>query len=93
MALAGMDALRVLRQIRRDDDQIRRQFLFRNHVLNEFGPNSIFPEPTFAIICWNRSRSGPKHFVKVWNKSSGKCNRRWRPTGQLGPRSSHAIRK
>lgn len=34
-ALAGMDALRVLRQIRRDDDQIRREFLFRNHVLND----------------------------------------------------------
>src|SRR4051794_40396221 len=34
MALAGVDALRVLRQIRRDDDQIRRQFLFRNHLLN-----------------------------------------------------------
>jgi signal transduction histidine kinase len=35
MALAGMDALRVLRQIRRDDDNIRREFLFRNHVLND----------------------------------------------------------
>jgi len=35
MALAGIDALRVLRQIRRDDDQIRRQFLSRNHVLND----------------------------------------------------------
>ena len=35
MALAGIDASRVLRQIRRDDDQIRRQFLSRNHVLND----------------------------------------------------------
>jgi signal transduction histidine kinase len=35
MALAGADGLRVLRQIRRNDDQIRRQFLFRNHVLND----------------------------------------------------------
>lgn len=35
IALGGADALRVLRQIRRDDDQIRRQFLFRNHVLND----------------------------------------------------------
>src|ERR1700694_1382695 len=35
LALAGIDALRVLQQIRRDDDQIRRQFLFRNHVLND----------------------------------------------------------
>ena len=35
MALSGVDALRVLRQIRREDDQIRRQFLFRNHVLND----------------------------------------------------------
>jgi len=35
MALAGGDALRVLRQVQREDDQIRRQFLFRNHVLND----------------------------------------------------------
>src|ERR1700694_1094 len=35
MALAGADGLRVLRKIRRNDDQIRRQFLFRNHVLND----------------------------------------------------------
>jgi signal transduction histidine kinase len=35
MALAGIDALRVLRQIRRADDQIRRQFLSRNHLLND----------------------------------------------------------
>jgi signal transduction histidine kinase len=35
MALAGGDALLVLRQVRREDDQIRRQFLFRNHVLND----------------------------------------------------------
>ncbi|MBZ5724403.1 MAG: MCP four helix bundle domain-containing protein [Acidobacteriia bacterium] len=35
VALAGVDALRVLQQIRRDDDQIRRQFLARNHVLND----------------------------------------------------------
>jgi signal transduction histidine kinase len=35
MALAGADALRILAQFRRDDDQIRRQFLFRNHLLND----------------------------------------------------------
>lgn len=35
MTLSGVDALRVLHQIRREDDQIRRQFLFRNHVLND----------------------------------------------------------
>jgi signal transduction histidine kinase len=35
MALAGADGLRVLQQIRRNDDEIRRQFLFRNHVLND----------------------------------------------------------
>ena len=35
MALSGVDALRVLRQIRSEDDQIRTQFLFRNHVLND----------------------------------------------------------
>ena len=35
MALAGGDALRVLRQVQREDDQIRRQFLFRDHVLND----------------------------------------------------------
>src|ERR1041385_9023166 len=35
VALAGVEWLVVLRQIRRDDDSIRRQFLSRNHVLNE----------------------------------------------------------
>ncbi|HTR36658.1 MAG TPA: MCP four helix bundle domain-containing protein [Bryobacteraceae bacterium] len=35
MALAGIDAMRVLQQVRREDDRIRRQFLFRNHVLND----------------------------------------------------------
>lgn len=35
MTLAGGDAFLVLRQVRREDDQIRRQFLFRNHVLND----------------------------------------------------------
>src|SRR5207244_8586612 len=34
IALAGIDTLRGLRQIRANDDQIRQEFLFRNHVLN-----------------------------------------------------------
>jgi signal transduction histidine kinase len=35
MALAGADALRVLRNYRANDDGIRRQFLSRNHLLND----------------------------------------------------------
>ena len=35
IALAGVDTLRVLQQIRRHEDQIRQDFLFRNHVLND----------------------------------------------------------
>jgi signal transduction histidine kinase len=35
MALAGVDALRVLRQIRLEDDGIRTHFLLRNHLLND----------------------------------------------------------
>jgi signal transduction histidine kinase len=35
MALAGVDALRVLRDFRTSDDLIRRQFLSQNRVLNE----------------------------------------------------------
>src|SRR5208337_2692968 len=35
MALAGIDALRVLQQFRRGDDQIRRRYLSENHVLND----------------------------------------------------------
>jgi signal transduction histidine kinase len=35
MTLAGLDALRVLQDVRRSDDNIRRQFLFQNHVLND----------------------------------------------------------
>ena len=34
IALSGFDALRVLNQFRKEGDQIRRQFLFRNRVLN-----------------------------------------------------------
>ncbi|MGD1090749.1 MAG: sensor histidine kinase [Bryobacteraceae bacterium] len=35
MALAGIDALRVLKQFRHSDDQIRRRYLSQNHVLND----------------------------------------------------------
>jgi signal transduction histidine kinase len=35
MALAGIDASRVLRQFRHSDDQIRRRYLSQNHVLND----------------------------------------------------------
>jgi len=34
IALSGFDALRVLGRFRKEGDQIRRQFLFRNRVLN-----------------------------------------------------------
>jgi signal transduction histidine kinase len=35
MGLAGIDALRVLQQFRRSDDQIRRHYLSENHLLND----------------------------------------------------------
>jgi signal transduction histidine kinase len=35
VALAGVESMLVVRQIRRDDDSLRRQFLFRNHLLND----------------------------------------------------------
>src|ERR1700677_5333897 len=35
MAVAGIDALNVLHQFRRSDDQIRRRYLSQNHVLND----------------------------------------------------------
>jgi signal transduction histidine kinase len=35
MTLAGLDALRVLQDVRENDDRIRRQYLFQNHVLND----------------------------------------------------------
>src|ERR1700759_1724901 len=35
MALAGIDALRVLQQIRRSDDQIQRRYRSQNHALND----------------------------------------------------------
>jgi signal transduction histidine kinase len=35
MALAGIDALRVLQQFRRSDDSIRGRYLAQNHVLND----------------------------------------------------------
>ena len=39
MALAGADALRVLQQYRRNDGQIRGQYLARNHLLNDIRSN------------------------------------------------------
>ena len=47
MALAGLDGIRALRQIRRDDDQIRRQFLSRNHALNEIR-SSLYLSGTYV---------------------------------------------
>jgi signal transduction histidine kinase len=35
MALAGIDALRVLQQFRRNDEEIRGRYLSQNHVLND----------------------------------------------------------
>jgi signal transduction histidine kinase len=35
MALAGIDALRVLQQFRRSDEQIRGRYLSQNHLLND----------------------------------------------------------
>ena len=35
MCLAGVDALRVVQQFRRSDDQIRSRYLAQNHVLND----------------------------------------------------------
>jgi signal transduction histidine kinase len=35
MALAGIDALNVLHQFRRSDEQIRRRYLSQNHILND----------------------------------------------------------
>ena len=35
IAVAGFDTLRVLKQMRTNGDQIRQEFLFRNHVLND----------------------------------------------------------
>ena len=35
MAVAGVGALRVLERVRNRDEAIRRQFLLRNHALND----------------------------------------------------------
>src|ERR1700691_357977 len=35
MALAGIDALNVLHQFRRSDEQITRRYLSQNHILND----------------------------------------------------------
>jgi signal transduction histidine kinase len=39
IAVAGFDTLRVLKQIRTNGDQIRQEFLSRNHVLNDIRSN------------------------------------------------------
>src|SRR6516165_2368350 len=34
ITLSGVNTLRVMQEIRRNDDQIRQEFLLRNHILN-----------------------------------------------------------
>src|SRR5271156_5617048 len=47
MTLAGLDALRVLHDVRVDDDRIRRQFLSQNHVLNDIR-SQVYLSGTFV---------------------------------------------
>jgi len=47
MGLAGIDALRVLQQFRRSDDQIRRRYLSENHVLNDIR-SDVYVSGTYA---------------------------------------------
>ncbi len=47
MALAGVDALRVLQQFRRRDDQIRRRYLSENHLLNDIR-SDVYVSGTYA---------------------------------------------
>jgi signal transduction histidine kinase len=45
--LAGLDALRVLTDVRQKDDRIRRQFLSQNHVLNDIR-SQVYLSGTFV---------------------------------------------
>jgi signal transduction histidine kinase len=47
MTLAGLDALRVLTDVRQKDDRIRRQFLAQNHVLNDIR-SQVYLSGTFV---------------------------------------------
>ncbi|MFN8006523.1 MAG: MCP four helix bundle domain-containing protein [Terriglobia bacterium] len=47
LALTGIDALRVLQQIRKTDSQIRSQFLYRNHLLNTL-QSELYRSGTFV---------------------------------------------
>jgi signal transduction histidine kinase len=47
MTLAGLDALRVLTDVRQKDDRIRRQFLSQNHVLNDIR-SQVYLSGTFV---------------------------------------------
>src|SRR5215510_13914716 len=48
--LAGMDTLRVLREIRANGDQIRREFLERNHILNNIR-SDLYLSGTYVRDC------------------------------------------
>ena len=47
MALVGVDALRVLQQFRRGDEEIRRRYLSQNHVLNDIR-SDVYLSGTFV---------------------------------------------
>src|SRR5579872_1213696 len=72
MALAGIDAMRVLQQFRQSDEQIRRRYLSQNHVLNDIRSDVyvsgtyvrdylLEPDPTRAEIYRTNLEDVRKH--------------------------------
>ena len=77
MALAGIDALRVLQQFGSSDEQIRRRYLSQNHVLNDIR-SDVYVSGTYVRDYLlepdrrGRKRTGPawKTFESTWSPRS-----------------------
>jgi signal transduction histidine kinase len=78
MGLAGIDALRVLQQFRRSDDQIRRRYVSENHVLNDIRSDVyvsgtyvrdylLEPEPQRADVYRANLEQVQKHMQRALN--------------------------
>ena len=86
MGLAGIDALRVLQQFRRSDDQIRRRYLSENHVLNDIRSDVyvsgtyvrdylLEPEPQRADVFRGNLEQGRKHMQAALDFPNACCGR------------------
>src|ERR1035438_4442010 len=95
MALAGIDALLVLRQFRRSDEEIRQRYLSQNHVLNDIR-SDVYVSGTYIRDSFSiRTRRGRKCTGLALRASEGTWSLRSNSTAakRRFPRRSSIIQR